>query len=449
MRKNLLLLVAAVLLPCLAWADNMAIEKKRAAAYGNNTPIENRLGIPLEALGFSNPMNGSECYTVAAWIKPSNVHNNEGVVLALSPQVHMNANGNWVLKTTSTGTLAFSGHGGTNHGAESVGLVGKSFTKGITLDEWNYVTVVVDNENLRLAVYVDGENALDTELTDTMYFPANLVNGDDGPGWIHVGGYALDALIDEVHCYNRALTADEVAKAYKNPALLGGLTGYYTFDEQNGTGYFDNIAPNAAENSSAVFWKWSGTYLWGGWINGSNVATEATLVAGREIEAPEPVTRTYVGTCDYDLNNSYGTNYPNRTLTFNREADGTYSIRIQDIPYAPNNVDFTGITREGDKISGHMDSMTFMGDVITGATLDGTMTESNIKLTISGQISGIAIEVHYEGSNLSSVGNVAVDNADAPAEYYTLQGVRVPADNLTPGLYIVRRGATVTKAYIR
>ncbi len=48
----------------------------------------------------------------------------------------------------------------------------------------------------------------------------------------------------------------------------------------------------------------------------------------------------------------------------------------------------------------------------------------------------------------AGIGSVVVDG-DAPAEYYTLQGVRVPADRLTPGIYIVRQGASTRKVTIR
>lgn len=40
-------------------------------------------------------------------------------------------------------------------------------------------------------------------------------------------------------------------------------------------------------------------------------------------------------------------------------------------------------------------------------------------------------------------------SADADAEYYTLQGVRVSASNLTPGLYIRRQGNTATKVMVK
>ena len=58
---------------------------------------------------------------------------------------------------------------------------------------------------------------------------------------------------------------------------------------------------------------------------------------------------------------------------------------------------------------------------------------------------------HYNvgsNGNVSGVEDVDADN-DAEAEYYNLQGVRVAADDLVPGIYIRRLGTTVTKVAIR
>lgn len=49
----------------------------------------------------------------------------------------------------------------------------------------------------------------------------------------------------------------------------------------------------------------------------------------------------------------------------------------------------------------------------------------------------------------TGVENVSVAEADLPVVYYTLQGVSVSANNLTPGLYIVRQGNKTTKHLIR
>ncbi|MDE6305518.1 MAG: hypothetical protein K2L90_02900, partial [Muribaculaceae bacterium] len=49
----------------------------------------------------------------------------------------------------------------------------------------------------------------------------------------------------------------------------------------------------------------------------------------------------------------------------------------------------------------------------------------------------------------SGVDAIGVDNADAPVEYFNIQGVRVSADNLTPGLYIKRQGTEATKVLVK
>ncbi|MDD6723535.1 MAG: glucosaminidase domain-containing protein [Bacteroidales bacterium] len=50
---------------------------------------------------------------------------------------------------------------------------------------------------------------------------------------------------------------------------------------------------------------------------------------------------------------------------------------------------------------------------------------------------------------ISGIDDVETDVLADGTEYYTLQGVRVEAENLTPGLYIRRQGNTVTKVVIR
>ena len=49
----------------------------------------------------------------------------------------------------------------------------------------------------------------------------------------------------------------------------------------------------------------------------------------------------------------------------------------------------------------------------------------------------------------SGVENIAVDAADANAVYYNLNGVRVAADELTPGIYVKVVGSTATKVVVK
>lgn len=55
-------------------------------------------------------------------------------------------------------------------------------------------------------------------------------------------------------------------------------------------------------------------------------------------------------------------------------------------------------------------------------------------------------KVHGAGSG---VADITVDAAEASAEYFNLQGIRVAADALTPGIYIERRGTSARKVVIK
>lgn len=48
----------------------------------------------------------------------------------------------------------------------------------------------------------------------------------------------------------------------------------------------------------------------------------------------------------------------------------------------------------------------------------------------------------------TGVESVTMETTDAPAEYFTISGVRISATDLTPGLYVVRRGGKVTKQIV-
>lgn len=46
----------------------------------------------------------------------------------------------------------------------------------------------------------------------------------------------------------------------------------------------------------------------------------------------------------------------------------------------------------------------------------------------------------------------SVDGAydpEAPAEYYNLQGIRIPSDRVVPGIYVVRQGGTTRKVLVK
>lgn len=60
------------------------------------------------------------------------------------------------------------------------------------------------------------------------------------------------------------------------------------------------------------------------------------------------------------------------------------------------------------------------------------------------------IEVTFNGTlDYSAIGGIEIDNSNAPVEYYNIQGMRVNADNLTPGIYIRRQGTDVSKIFVK
>ncbi len=60
----------------------------------------------------------------------------------------------------------------------------------------------------------------------------------------------------------------------------------------------------------------------------------------------------------------------------------------------------------------------------------------------------VVINVTFSGST-QGIGEIGIDEANGPVEFYNLQGVRVAAENLVPGFYIVRQGNTAKKVFIR
>lgn len=69
--------------------------------------------------------------------------------------------------------------------------------------------------------------------------------------------------------------------------------------------------------------------------------------------------------------------------------------------------------------------------------------------TVSDAIGGGSyLSLYVDKKDFSGVNDVVVDE-NVPAMYYNLQGIPVPADNLTPGIYIERRGNKATKVLIK
>lgn len=66
---------------------------------------------------------------------------------------------------------------------------------------------------------------------------------------------------------------------------------------------------------------------------------------------------------------------------------------------------------------------------------------------IDGFTEDLAVNVKFSGES-QGIEEIGIDPANGPVEYYNLQGLRVAADNLTPGFYIVRQGSKAAKILV-
>lgn len=274
MRKNLLFFLMAMLLPCLAWADNMAISKTIPSSYYNK--VDERLVIPVEAAGLSLPMSAGQSYAIGEWIYPKSVnYSYGGVIMDFGTAQHFNQNGNWCLTIQNNKTLKINGHGADVYGSTDIGKLSDT---EVAFNEWNYVLTQYDAPTRTLSVWLNGEKVWEKAYDYDVYY-----KWDDGQ--FHIGGFGAAMLIDEVHVFNTSLTEAEVKIAYNKPTSLPSLTGYYTLNEET-NGVFANLAANAPANTDATWMKYTGSqYVAGGVIdNGggySQVAVTPTLEAGR------------------------------------------------------------------------------------------------------------------------------------------------------------------------
>lgn len=91
------------------------------------------------------------------------------------------------------------------------------------------------------------------------------------------------------------------------------------------------------------------------------------------------------------------------------------------------------------------------GEIIADVDLAGTRTGKHLQMTINVLWEGIPIAVTFNGNEgTSAIEGIEADTTtDAPAEYFNLQGIRVAADQLVPGIYIERQGNTTRKILVK
>lgn len=188
-------------------------------------------------LGDSIPL-GTDSFSVSMWV---NLEDKRGSTSAYRHQLILNGD---PTSGTSASTQIFVNGDGTlgffcakyGSGAStftdvfSVGTVDDANLSG---NDWRHVAIVVDRsvtDELELSYYIDGE--FDSTTTKSFSSAASLTaTGGDSSLYLGYSSYnsdrATDGLIDDVHFYNEALTADQIGQiaSVPEPSVLALIFG--------------------------------------------------------------------------------------------------------------------------------------------------------------------------------------------------------------------------------
>lgn len=147
-------------------------------------------------------------------------------------------------------------------------------------------------------------------------------------------------------------------------------------------------------------------------------------------------------------------------------SDGSYSFVLPnftlDLGSGPMNIG--DIKVDGVKGSTADGITTYTGSVENFKLADGAL-ETNINLNGDVKADGTAnmtidviwisgdtqvpIKCVFKGDKTNAIDGIEIDSANAPVEFYNLNGVRVNGDSLAPGIYIRRQGNDVKKILVR
>lgn len=139
-----------------------------------------------------------------------------------------------------------------------------------------------------------------------------------------------------------------------------------------------------------------------------------------------------------------------------------FSLDLGDGPVSLGDIVVTGVTATtAGGVTSYTGSVYHMslyeGNITANVELTGTLEGDRLSMIInvnwvdpdSDEVIA-PIQVTFNGNrDLSGIDSVTADNTDAPVIYYNLQGHRVAADNLTPGIYVRRQGTEVSKILVK
>lgn len=155
---------------------------------------------------------------------------------------------------------------------------------------------------------------------------------------------------------------------------------------------------------------------------------------------------------EYQDDNKCTLRLPNFTLDDTNIGD----IEVPNVTYTvvDNIAHFTGSVEGMSLMWGVINAnVTVNGTInaegVADFTIDVLWTDANLPIGVKFGGSGVAPSFLELGGGSTLIEILGPDATEAEAEYFNLNGVRVSAANLTPGIYVVRQGSKVSKVVIR
>ncbi len=135
--------------------------------------------------------------------------------------------------------------------------------------------------------------------------------------------------------------------------------------------------------------------------------------------------------------------YKNNTYVFSLVKNGykLHSIKMEQGEASASN--YNAITMTASVGTWSDDTKTWT------APAESLVNSVTLTCGANGRCGGFIVEYLPDPDGLAGIDGIDADNAGAPVEYYNLQGLRVSAENLVPGIYVRRQGTEVIKVLVK
>ena len=126
--------------------------------------------------------------------------------------------------------------------------------------------------------------------------------------------------------------------------------------------------------------------------------------------------------------------------------------KLQSVKFFQGNASLSNFNKLTATVETNLGEATFASSTKSWtAEADELVNEVVFTIGATNRCGGLEITYVEDENGLAGIEEIAGDlnNANAPVEYFNLQGVRVNAENATPGIYIRRQGSETTKVLVK